>query len=144
MLNIVLSVVLVQPFGINGVLIGTFVTSLIYLFSRFYIISKYVYYVPFEYYIKKLLKYFSISIISVIIIQGSSYLVNDNTVWGFVLKSIVVSILAVVVPAALLSYSREFEYLVNKLLPRRIRCLTNNILLIGIVLIVIVCFIGFI
>lgn len=53
-LNIVISIALVQIIEIDGVLIGTFITSLIYLFSRIYIISKYVYYVSYIKYIKKL------------------------------------------------------------------------------------------
>lgn len=52
-LNIIISVALVNVMGINGVLIGTFVTSLIYLFSRFYIIARVVYDVKYGYYVKK-------------------------------------------------------------------------------------------
>lgn len=52
-LNIVMSIALVNKLGINGVLIGTFITSLIYLFSRFYIIARYVYKIKYNYYVKR-------------------------------------------------------------------------------------------
>ena len=56
-LNIIISVALVNKLGIDGCLIGTFITSLIYLFSRFYIISKKVFLDSFS-----LISYYTIKI----------------------------------------------------------------------------------
>ena len=125
-LNIVMSIALVNKLGINGVLIGTFITSLIYLFSRFYIIARYVYKIKYNYYVKKILYYAIISCFTFIV----SYLVSENIKEGeiiwFIIKTILVVLLALFLTSLFLSFSREFEFLKNKLLPANIRKFVNK------------------
>lgn len=125
-LNIVMSIALVNKLGINGVLIGTFITSLIYLFSRFYIIARYVYKIKYNYYVKKVLYYAIISCFTFIV----SYLVSENIKEGeiiwFIIKTILVVLLALILTSLFLSFSREFEFLKNKLLPANIRKFVNK------------------
>lgn len=125
-LNIVMSIALVNKLGINGVLIGTFITSLIYLFSRFYIIARYVYKIKYNYYVKKVLYYAIISCFTFIV----SYLVSENIKEGeiiwFIIKTILVVLLALFLTSLFLSFSREFEFLKNKLLPANIRKFVNK------------------
>lgn len=125
-LNIVMSIALVNKLGINGVLIGTFITSLIYLFSRFYIIARYVYKIKYNYYVKKVLYYAIISCFTFIV----SYLVSENIKEGeiiwFIIKTILVVLLALFLTSLFLSFSREFEFLKNKLLPANVRKFVNK------------------
>ncbi len=80
-----MSIALVNKLGINGVLIGTFITSLIYLFSRFYIIARYVYKIKYNYYVKKVLYYAIISCFTFIV----SYLVSENIKEGEIIWFII-------------------------------------------------------
>lgn len=125
-LNIIISVVLVNVLGINGVLIGTFVTSLVYLFSRFYIISRYVYDVKYSYYVKKILYYGSISIFTFVISYLSSENINSNGIIYFIIKLIFIATLALFSTSFCLSFSREFDFLKNKLVPSKIRNYVNK------------------
>ena len=125
-LNIIISVVLVNMLGINGVLIGTFVTSLIYLFSRFYVIAKYVYDVKYSYYMKKISYYGIISIFTLVISYFILENINGDGIIWFIIKTIVVVILALFLTSFFLSFSREFEFLKNKLLPTNVRNYVNK------------------
>ena len=68
-LNIIISVILVNYCGINGALIGTTITSVVYLLSRLYIVSKWVFKIPFTHYLGKLILYTVISFVSTMIIK---------------------------------------------------------------------------
>lgn len=120
-LNIVMSIALVNKLGINGVLIGTFITSLVYLFSRFYIIARHVYDVKYIYYIKKILYYGAISTFTFFISYMATKNVNGEGLHWFVIRVILVVIIALFSTAFLLSFGREFDFLKNKLLPEKIR-----------------------
>lgn len=120
-LNILISIALAGYIGVDGVLIGTFVTSLIYLFSRFFVISKYVYHVSFWQYILKIFKYGLISVISFFVTYYATKGFCGNGVVNFGIKAFFVACLAVFVTAFLLCFSKEFTFLVNKLVPERIR-----------------------
>lgn len=126
-LNIIISVALVNVMGINGVLIGTFVTSLIYLFSRFYIIARVVYDVKYEYYVKKILSYGLISICTFWISYFATRNINGSGVVWFGVKAIMVGLLAILSTAFLLSFSGEFEFLKNKLIPNAIKRFTSKV-----------------
>lgn len=120
-LNIIISVTLVNIMGIDGVLIGTFVTSLIYLYSRLAIVSKKIYKTNFLEYFVKILGYFSISIISVVFTRICIGWIEANSVITFVVRMIIVVISAIIIPALLLSFTREFRYLIGKFIPVKIR-----------------------
>lgn len=130
-LNIIISVALVNVMGINGVLIGTFVTSLIYLFSRFYIIARVVYEVKYWYYVKKILCYGLISICTFLISYFATLNINGNGVVWFCVKTIMVGLLAILSTAFLLSFSREFEFLKNKLVPNVVKRFTSKVFIGG-------------
>ena len=128
-LNIIISVTLVNIVGINGVLIGTFVTSLIYLFSRFYIISKYVYEVEYCYYIKKIGIYGIISGISFFITYIATKNLEVEGIEWFCVKVFFVGLISVLITMFFLSFTKEFEFLKNKLLPIHVRKYFNRILI---------------
>ena len=138
-LNIIISVTLVKPLGIDGVLIGTFVTSLIYLFSRFYIIAKKVYRVPYRNYVIRILLYFSLSAVSLGLMYFACSRISGCSLKSFLVRMVVVVLMALFFPIAALAFTKEFQFLANKLLPMKIRKYCNKNVLCGIsVLLVII------
>ena len=127
LLNIIISIVLVYRIGINGLLIGTFVTSLIYLFSRFFIIARLVYEVKYWYYIKKILCYGLISVISFLLTYFATKNLNGDGVVWFGIQIIAVGVLSILTTAFFLSFSCEFEFLKKRLLPDKIRRFVGKI-----------------
>lgn len=125
-LNILISTMLADSIGVDGALIGTFVTSLIYLFSRFFVMSKYVYYVSFRRYIYKILKYALVAVASFLMTYYATKGVSGDGVISFGIKAFFVASLAVFVTAFLLCFSKEFTCLVNKLVPARIKKWINK------------------
>ena len=130
-LNIIISVALVNVMGINGVLIGTFVTSLIYLFSRFYIIARVVYDVKYGYYVKKILCYGLVSTSTFLTSYLATRNINGSGVVWFCVKAIMVGLLAVLSTAFLLSFGEEFEFLKNKLVPNVVKRFTSKMFIGG-------------
>jgi O-antigen/teichoic acid export membrane protein len=124
--NIILSASLVKILGINGVLIGTFFTSLIYLFSRFYIISKHVYLMSYWKYVAKIFFYFGISTITLGITWFMVRKVPGNTIPSFVRRCITVSFLSILIPASCLAFSKEFQFLLDRLVPKKVRMFCNK------------------
>lgn len=137
-LNIAISVSLVRVIGIDGVLIGTFVTSLTYLFSRFYIIAKYVYKIPYRFYVQRILMYFAISTASFMIAYFACRNIIGETIVSFVVRMVFVGLLTILMPAAILSFTKEFQFLSNKLLPQKVRKLSDKYVLCGASVIIII------
>ena len=121
LLNIIISVVLVKAIGIDGALIGTFVTSLIYLFSRFFIIAKKVYGIEYWHYIKQILIYFTCSTICIFVTYYSTTGIEVSGWATFILKAALVAVIAFSSSCALLCWKDEFKFLITKLVPGRIR-----------------------
>lgn len=119
-LNIIISVLLVKKYGIDGVLIGTFITSLIYLFSRLFVICHYIYFTSYPIFLLKLFKYFCISFVTVIF----EYLVVRNnsgfSFISFIIRAMFVIVIAIAVPAWCLVWTKEFTFLIDKLIPRQL------------------------
>ena len=136
-LNIIISISLVQRIGVNGVLIGTFITSLIYLFSRFFIISKYVFDVKYTYYLKKILFYFGVSILSCTIIWRVCKEIISDTVITFIIRTVVIGTLAIFVPLTILSFTKEFKFLLKKLVPKKMQKFGKEYILGGVAAIII-------
>lgn len=98
-INIISSLILVKLFGLFGVFLGTFMSSLIVVF---YSLPKYVFEKLFdksriEYY-KLYLKYFAITIISVVITSLICYLININLEISYFIQFIIAGFISVVIP----------------------------------------------
>lgn len=140
-LNIVISVVLVQKLSVDGVLIGTFVTSLIYLFSRFYIIGKYVYDIPYRHYLKEIFKYFFVAAISIFmmstIYQTFTY---ADSLFFMIIKVGIVIILAATLPLCFFSFTAEYQFIVETMVPTKLKkfcsCLFILCFTIGVIVII--------
>lgn len=116
-LNIIISVLLVQKIGIDGVLIGTFITSLVYLFSRFYIIASCVYHISYWHYLIKFLRYFSVAIVCVIIMYMATSQTTSTTLIAMAMKSIVTVLLAAILPLCILNLTPEFRHITEIMVP---------------------------
>lgn len=121
--NILISSVLVNIIGVNGVLIGTTITSFFYLFSRFYIISKKVYNINYTHYILRILSYFLVSALSIV----ATFLIvrnfTEKTVVLFIIRAVFVVIVAIVIPSICLFFTKEFQFLLGKIIPRKFKAL---------------------
>ena len=118
-LNFIVSILLVKQLGIDGVLIGTFITSLVYLFFRFYIICRKVYDIKYSYYMRKIINYFIISFLSTYVINFLVREFPNNYVICFFLKTCYVGILAICIPILFLTKTKEFQYLLDKMVPQK-------------------------
>ncbi|MDM8203647.1 hypothetical protein QUW03_04595 [Faecalicoccus acidiformans] len=136
-LNIFVSAILVNPLGIDGVLIGTFITSLIYLFSRFYIISKYAYKISYRHYLVKNLLYFLISVTCFVSIAFICGRIPGDSIICFIIRIVVVVLMAMFIPLICLSFTNEYKFLSEKLLPDIIKKYTNKYILLGVCIVVI-------
>jgi len=144
-LNIVISVIMVELFGIDGALIGTFVTSIVYLFSRFFIIAIKVYKTSFFHYIKKILLYFFISLITMVAAYLAANCIYVDNWLFFSLRGIIVAVISVLIPSTMLLNTKEFKFLMNNFLPKQLRRLCSHSILLGITaVIIIVYFLGII
>ena len=126
-LNIVISIILAKRIGINGVLIGTFVTSLIYLFSRFFVISKYVFKVKYWYYVKKIGMYGVVSALTFFITYFATKNLIGDGIFRFGVRTIIVAMLSILTTAFFLSFTKEFDFLKNKLVPGKARKYLNKV-----------------
>lgn len=125
--NIVVSALLVNRVGINGVLIGTFITSLFYLFSRFFIISNKVYKIKYIVYIKRIVSYMLVSFLSLsmTLLICQDYLTDSKST--FIVRAMCVGCLALLTTAILLLHTKEFWFIVNKFLPYNLRKKFNKL-----------------
>lgn len=138
--NIVVSSVLVGRMGINGVLIGTYITSLFYLFSRFYVISKKVYGVKYVAYILTIAKYLVISCISVLAEFFVVRNVKGTTFISFGVRMLLVGLVALVVPAICLSPTKEFQFFLGKIVPKKLKTtLTTKRILVVCIIVTLIC-----
>ena len=121
-LNIVISVVLVFYIGIVGALFGTFVTSLIYLLSRFYIVAKKVLNIPFSHYIKNLVIYACGTILTTVLIMEVCTILPEPATWyTFFIRASVVGIMAIFIPLIIYFPREELQTVALKFLPGKVR-----------------------
>lgn len=120
-LNIIISVLLVQKMGVDGVLIGTFVTSLIYLFSRFYIIGCRLFHMAYRYYILRMLKYFSVAAAAMLILRVVTSFMQTDTFLAMVIKMVFVGALAAALPLCFLIVTEEWKLIADIMFPPGIK-----------------------
>lgn len=112
-LNITISVILVNFYGIVGALIGTTITLLIYLISRCLIIKKQVF--NDLKFLCKLVYYITITIVVFIILYFTNKFVNYNNIfYGIILNFLYTFIVSCIVFLICNIKSKEFKYLLKK------------------------------
>lgn len=119
-LNIFISIFLVKRIGIDGVLIGTMITSLIYLYSRLEIVGRKIYFSSSKSYFIKLLYYYFVSAITALIAFFTTSWIDEITIKTFIIKIIIVGLIASLIPAILCIKTKELKYLYEKLLRDRV------------------------
>lgn len=140
-LNIIISVYLVRIIGVDGVLLGTTVTSLIYLFTRYYIISKKAFNISYTHYIRKIVIFFIISILSYSITNIVTSCVDGYSLVSFILRAISVADLSMLIPVTILSFTSDFNLIITRFLKfkrfnikyARIMLLMFSIVIIGVI-----------
>lgn len=115
-LNIIISVCLVRIIGVDGVLLGTTVTSLIYLFTRYYIISKKAFNISYAHYIRKIVSYFIISFLSYSITNIMTSCVDGHSLVSFILRAISVAALSMLIPVTTLSFTSDSNLIITRFL----------------------------
>lgn len=108
-LNIVLSVSLVYFIGIAGVLIGTFVTSLVYLFSRVFIYYRKVLNMSFWIYASRFIIWILISIVTIWAAQYLDGLFTASDWLFLLLKAGLLFVATLVIPFILLFGVRKIK-----------------------------------
>mgnify|MGYP004501192367 FL=1 len=113
LLNIVISVALVRVIGIDGVLIGTLITSVIYLVSRLYICSKIVFKVSFFRYIKLMISWFVKSGITIFIVYIISKFMSPGNWIELIGYAILLCIISLIVPILLSCKNKDVQSIVR-------------------------------
>lgn len=108
-LNILISVSLVYFIGINGVLIGTFITSIIYLFSRVFIYYNKILHVSFIKFIFRFFSWMLISGVTIVIVGYIDNLFSSLTWLLLVFKAIIVFCVATLIPMTILLTKRLLQ-----------------------------------
>lgn len=117
-MNIFVSIILVYIIGIEGALIGTLFASLIYLFSRLFIISTKVYDVSCWHYFRKLALYCCTSLCTIYLCWLTERFYTDYT-WEILIKKTFLEMsISVIVPVVLLNSTQEMKFFVHKIKKR--------------------------
>lgn len=119
-LNVLISIILVQSIAIDGVLIGTLITSLFYLISRFVIVCRYVFKISFIHYLYLFLRYFGVSVFSCVITYISIMGISGLTFKSFILRTVMTMVVSFLATFICVMNTNESHYLVNKLMPSKI------------------------
>lgn len=137
-LNIIISVCLVRVIGVDGVLFGTTVTSLIYLFTRYYIISKKALDTSYIHYIRKIAIFFVISILSYNITRIVTSNITGDSLISFILRIISVATLSVLIPVTILSFTSDFNLIITSFFKfKRFNIKYARILLVAVSLVIV-------
>lgn len=92
-LNILISICLIQIIGVDGVFIGTFITSIVYLLSRLYIIARKVLFMNFYKIMKLIIKSFTFIIIVTLIVIKVSHFISVSNIFILIGKAFLILIL---------------------------------------------------
>lgn len=126
-LNIIISIILVRKIGIDGTLIGTVITSLIYLYSRLIIVSKKIYSSSIKIYFKKLLYYYCVSAITIILTGLMTSWIREISIKTFIIKMIIVGLASILIPVVLFIRTKELNFLFDKLVLNKIKTIRQRI-----------------
>lgn len=114
-LNIAVSIGLVQLIGMNGVFIGTTITSVIYCSSRIWIIWNKIYHQSCLKIYGRMFLYGAASLITVFIVGLADDLLPAYNVPSFLLKAVITAAGAVAVPLVLFCATQEESFLLGKI-----------------------------
>lgn len=133
-LNIIISIALTKHFGINGTLIGTTITSIIYLVSRLFVVSKWVFEINFTHYIKKLVTYGAISAVTSGIMCFITKKINIDSWISFFIYAVGIAAVSLLITLLATCKMKEQRFLTDSLIKisRRVYwCILLVLLLIG-------------
>lgn len=112
-INIIISILLVWIIGVEGALIGTLLSSIIYLISRLFIIASKVYGISCWYYFRKLALYCCSSLCTVYFCYLIDRLYTYYT-WGILIKKTFCVVgISVIIPIIFLYNTQELKFYVR-------------------------------
>lgn len=117
-LNIVLSIWWVIIWGMNGALLGTTVTSLFYIVTRFYILRKHAFECDRSHYMRLLSIFIAVFFLSCVTSGLLTGFVSETGILGLLEKMAIACFTGIAVPALLLARSSCFHLLIRTLSPR--------------------------
>lgn len=115
-LNILISIILVRRYEIMGVLIGTFITSILYLISRIYIFSHRVYNVSSFHYYKRIILWGFITISSYFCCDLFIHHISVNSWIVWIATAILLMMICSAITGLMLCITKEFRILLLRLL----------------------------
>lgn len=111
-INLVLSIILVNYIGVAGVLIGTIVSRIFtYSWVEPYVAYKYIFKKPIKEYIKRWAGYLLTTIITAYITYRVALIAGGNTFFDLILKAIICILIPNIVFGVLFHKTEEFKYL---------------------------------
>ena len=108
-IKIILSIVLVNYWGINGVLIGTFMASLVYLYARIGVLTKHVLTGRAGWFAGKIALYHAVTLVSWLFMYYADRYINLGGPFGFAGKLIAVAVISVVLTVGLTCWTKQFK-----------------------------------
>ena len=115
--NIVLSLLFVQRYGLVGVYLGTFISSLLPNFFKPYIVYKYLFETSIKMYLGKYLRENIFLIVTTVFIAFVTHPLTVNVTW---LKFIILTIITILLSNGLILVfyhkTKEFKYLKKEIL----------------------------
>ena len=135
-LNIIISILLVRRYGINGALIGTTITSVVYLVSRLYIVSRWVFEIKFNHYIKKLVTYGVISAVTAALMCFITKNIYVDSLIMFFIYAVGIAAVSLLITLLATCKMKEQRFLTDSLIKinkRVYRCILLGLLLIGVI-----------
>lgn len=137
-INVIVSAILVRRMGVNGVLIGTLITSIFYLISRVYVVNKKIYNSRFVLYIVRFVGYFVCSFWAMALVHLICKSIAQVSILAFFFRTILVIIASAAMTGLILCLTSTYEFIRLKFLHGRMyKILTrrNSILISTLVLV---------
>ena len=114
-INIVLSIILGKMFGLLGVVVATMISIIVLpLWNRPYIAYKYIFDKnPFKYYLKQLLYFLVLVIISVILYYLLNKIIISNLIIAFIIKGIIITIVYFILISLIFFKTKEYKFIIE-------------------------------
>jgi len=116
-LNLFVSIILVQFIGIEGVLIGTLLTQLSYWIARTILVHKKALQTELYPYLRKSFIFFAISLLNAVLLIRLNSFISGISLMNFIISILVGSLITSIIPVLLTFKTHEFRTIRTTYLP---------------------------
>ena len=116
-LNLIVSIILVQFIGIEGVLIGTLLTQLSYWIARTILVHKKALQTELYPYLRKSFIFFAISLLNAVLLIRLNSFISGISLMNFIISILVGSLITSIIPVLLTFKTHEFRTIRTTYLP---------------------------